>query len=139
MTRETRMLAGSLLVVIPTVMFGGATLLAHLVTGAPGYVDNPLRHGLWRAGHAHAGVYLVLSLVMLRYVDEATLSPAWRWIARLGVPVAAILVPAGFFLSVVSPQSTAPGPLLYLVYPGAVSLALGVVTLGVGLIRSART
>jgi hypothetical protein len=29
---------------------------------------------LWRAGHAHAGVYLVLSLVMLRYVDEAALS-----------------------------------------------------------------
>jgi formate hydrogenlyase transcriptional activator len=32
-----------------------------------GYADNSLRHDLWRAGHAHAGVYLVLSLVMLRY------------------------------------------------------------------------
>jgi hypothetical protein len=29
---------------------------------------------LWRAGHAHAGVWLVLSLVTLRYVDEAALS-----------------------------------------------------------------
>jgi hypothetical protein len=24
----------------------------------PGYSDNPLRRDLWRAGHAHAGVYL---------------------------------------------------------------------------------
>jgi hypothetical protein len=139
MTRETRLLAGWLLVVIPTVAFGGGALLAHLVGGAPGYADNPLRHALWRAGHAHAGVYLVLSLVMLRYVDDAVLPSALRWVARLGVPIAAILIPAAFFLSVVSPSATEPGPLLVLVYPGAVSLALGVVTLGVGLIRSART
>jgi hypothetical protein len=139
MTRETKMLAGALLVVIPTVMIGGAALLAHLVTGAPGYADNPVRHGLWRAGHAHAGVYLVLALVMLRYVDDAVLSSFWRWVARLGVPIAAILIPTAFFLSVVSPSATQPGPLLVLVYPGAVSLALGVVTLGIGLIRSART
>ena len=66
MTRESRMLAGILLVVIPTVMYGGLTLLMMLTTQAAGYADNPLRHDMWRAGHAHAGVYLVLSLVMLR-------------------------------------------------------------------------
>jgi hypothetical protein len=36
------------------------------------------RNRLWRAGHAHAGVHLVLSLVMLRYVGEAALSPSWK-------------------------------------------------------------
>ena len=61
MSRESRTLAGILLVVIPTVMFGGLSLLSFLTRGAVGYVDNPLRHDLWRAGHAHAGVYLVLS------------------------------------------------------------------------------
>jgi hypothetical protein len=55
------MLAEIILVTLPTVMFGGATLLAQLVGDAPGYADNPLRHDLWRAGHAHAGVYLILS------------------------------------------------------------------------------
>jgi hypothetical protein len=30
---------------------------------------------MWRAGQAHAGVYLVLWLIMRRYVDEALLSP----------------------------------------------------------------
>jgi hypothetical protein len=74
MSRESRMLAGVLLVVIPTVMYGGLTLLYFLTRGTPGYADNPLRHDMFRAGHAHAGVYLVLSLVMLRYVDEAALS-----------------------------------------------------------------
>jgi hypothetical protein len=68
MTRESRMTAGVLLVVLPSVMFGGLSLLMFLMRREPGYVDNPLRHDLWRAGHAHAGVYLVLSLVMLLYV-----------------------------------------------------------------------
>jgi hypothetical protein len=136
MSRESRMLAGVLLVTLPTVMFGGATLLRMLITSEPGYADNPLRHGLWRAGHAHAGVYLVLSLVMLRYVDEARLSAAWRWVARLGAPVAAILIPASFFLSVVSPDATQPSGLIQLAYLGALSLALAVLTLGIGLIRA---
>ena len=135
MSRESRMLAGIVLVTVPTAMFGGMTLLAHLVQRLPGYLDNPLRQNLWRAGHAHAGVYIVLSLVMLRYVDEATLSPTWKWVARLGAPVAAILIPASFFLSVVSPTSTAPSAVLNLVYPGALALGAAVLTLGVGLIR----
>lgn len=71
---------GILLVVIPSVMYGGLTLLGSVTSNVPGYNDNPLRHDLWRAGHAHAGVYLVLSLVMLRYVDEAALSPLWKWL-----------------------------------------------------------
>jgi hypothetical protein len=117
-------------------MFGGATLLSFLAGGAKGYADNPLRQDMWRAGHAHAGVYLVLSLVMLRYVDEATLSAPWRWVARLGVPIAAILIPAGFFLSTLSPDVRTPGAMLNLVYVGAVPLALAVITLGIGLIRA---
>ena len=75
MSRESRMFGGILLVVLPTVMYGGLTLLYSLTRNVPGYNDNPLRHGLWGAGHAHAGVYLILSLVMLRYVDEVVLSP----------------------------------------------------------------
>jgi len=88
------MTAGILLVVLPSVMYGGLSLLMLLQQGTPGFADNPLRHDLWRAGHAHAGVYLVLSLVMLRYVDEAILPPFWKWIARIGAPIAAVLIPA---------------------------------------------
>lgn len=138
MSRESRLLAGVLLVTIPTVMFGGMTLLSMLAGRAAGYVDNPFRQDMWRAGHAHAGVYLILSLVMLRYVDEADLGAGWKWVARLGAPVAAILIPAAFFLSTLSPTASSPTTLLRLAYPGAAALALAVLTLGVGLIRAAR-
>ena len=138
MSRESRMLAGVLLIVLPTVMFGGISLLKFLTSNEPGYVDNPLRQDLFRAGHAHAGVYLVLSLVMLRYVDEAILGPFWKWLARLGAPIAAILIPAAFFLSVVSPQAREPNGLINPAYIGAVFLASAVLTLGVGLVRAAR-
>ena len=138
MSRESRMAAGILLVVLPSVMYGGLSLLMFLTQGAPGFVDNPLRHDLWRAGHAHAGVYLVLSLVMLRYVDEALLPPFWKWIARTGAPIAAILIPAAFFLSVASPSAREPNGLMNLAYIGAVFLAAAVLSLGIGLIRAAR-
>ena len=138
MSRESRLFAGILLVVLPTVMFGGLSLLRFLITNSPGFVDNPLRHDFFRAGHAHAGVYLVLSLVMLRYVDEATLGPGWKWLARVGAPIAAILIPTAFFLSVASPEAREPNGLLNLAYIGALFLAAAVVTLGVGLIRAAR-
>src|SRR5262245_40449666 len=138
MSRESRMTAGILLVVLPSVMYGGLSLLMLLQQGTTGFADNPLRHDLWRAGHAHAGVYLVLSLVMLRYVDETVLSRFWKWIARIGAPIAAILIPAAFFLSVASPTAKEPNSLMYLAYVGALFLAFGVLTLGVGLIRAAR-
>jgi hypothetical protein len=132
------MLGGILLVVLPSVMFGGLSLLSFLTRNVPGYSDNPLRHDLWRAGHAHAGVYLVLSLVMLRYVDEAVLSPFWKWLARTGAPIAAILIPAAFFLCVASPNAKQPNGLINLAYIGALFLAAAVLSLGVGLIRGAR-
>lgn len=138
MSRESRMSAGILLVVLPSVMYGGLSLLSFLTRNVPGYSDNPLRHDLWRAGHAHAGVYLVLSLVMLRYVDEAVLPPFWKWFARTGAPIAAILIPAAFFLSVASPAATQPNALINLAYVGALFLAGAVLSLGVGLIRAAR-
>jgi hypothetical protein len=56
-----------------------------------------------------------------------------KWLVRGSIPVAAILVPAAFFLSVASPDATAPNALIYLAYVGAALLAVGV--LGVGLVR----
>lgn len=135
MTLETRRLAGALLIVIPTVAFGGVSLLRLLIDD-PAYADNPLRQDLWRAGHAHAGVLLVLSLVALPYVDQTRLTGLARTVARHGVPVAAILLPAAMFLSVLDAHATTPNRFIHLAWPGALSLAAGVVTLGVGLIRA---
>jgi hypothetical protein len=134
MTYESRLLAGILLIVLPSVMVGGVSILSLLI-GDPAYMENPLRQDLWRAGHAHAGVWLILALVALRYVDEANLSNLMRWIVRGSIPIAAILVPAAFFLSMLSPEAKAPNEFIYLAYVGAVLLAVGVLVLGVGLVR----
>lgn len=137
MSRESRMLAGVLLIVLPTVVFGGVSILSLLI-GDPDYMANELRQDLWRAGHAHAGVMLILSLILLRYVDEARLSEGWRQFARTAAPTTAILLPVAFFFSVLSPDATEPNAFIYLAYVGAALLTAGLLTLGVGLVRRAR-
>jgi heme/copper-type cytochrome/quinol oxidase subunit 4 len=81
----------------------------------------------------------VLSLVALRYVDEANLSEGMRWVVRLAFPVAAILISLAFFLSALSPQTTQPNALIYLAYVAGVVLAVGLLVLAVGLIRGRQT
>jgi Ni,Fe-hydrogenase I cytochrome b subunit len=137
MSTESRRMAGILLVVFPTVVFGGFSLL-NLLLHDPGYAANSLRQDLWRAGHAHAGVLLILSLVALRYIDDANLSERLKRAIRSAIPSTAILLPVAFFLSVLPPDATTPNPLIYLAYAGAVILALALLVLGVGLLRKNR-
>jgi hypothetical protein len=134
MSRESRVTAGILLVVLPAVVYGGTSILSLLI-GDPAYAQNELRQDLWRAGHAHAGVLLVLSLVTLRYADEASLPGRLKSFARHSIPASAVLLPAAFFLSVLSPDATEPNAMIYLAFVGAVLLASGVLVLGIGLIR----
>jgi hypothetical protein len=135
MTIESRRVAGLSLILVPAVVVGGVSVLTLLVHD-PAYLDNPLRQDLWRAGHAHAGVLLILSLVALRYVDEAKLTERTRATVRWAFPVAAVLMPLAFFLSVLDPGATEPNALIYLAYLGGVVLVAATLTLGVGLLRA---
>jgi len=128
------LVAGIVLIIVPTVEIGGASILSLLIAD-PQYAQNELRQDLWRAGHAHAGVWLVLSLVALRYVDEASLSEGMRWVVRLAFPAAAILMALAFFLSVLSPEANQPNAMIYLAYVAGVVLAMALLVLGVGLLR----
>jgi hypothetical protein len=135
-SNTSKTLAGVILVTVPTIEYGGSFLLGMLRRAETGYVDNPLRHDLFRAGHAHAGVMVLLSLICQLLADVVIL-PNWLlWIARLGAPCAAIMMPLGFFLSTVSPRVTEPTRMIWLVYAGAVILAVAILVLGVGLIRA---
>ena len=40
----------------------GVSLLGFISRRSPGYLDNPVRQKLFRAGHAHAGVLIILAL-----------------------------------------------------------------------------
>src|ERR671916_154775 len=137
MSPQSRLVAGIVLIVVPTVEIGGASILSLLIAD-PAYAQNELRQDLWRAGHAHAGVLLILSLVVLRYVDEARLAERTRWFVRLGIPSAAVIMPIAFFLSILSADDTEPNAVVYLAYVGGVLLITGLLTLGVGLVRAGR-
>ncbi len=62
LSNTSKLLAGIILITVPTIEFGGVFLLLMLQMVDPEYVDNPIRQGLFRAGHAHAGVLVILSL-----------------------------------------------------------------------------
>ena len=61
MSSTSRNFAAILLLLLVAVEFGGGSLLTLLTRRIPGYLDNPLRQNMWRAGHAHPGVWLVLA------------------------------------------------------------------------------
>jgi hypothetical protein len=127
-------IAGVLLIAVPTIALGGARLLTLIWGREPGYLDNPVRQDLWRAGHAHAGVLVILALVGMLYVDRAGLSSGLEALVRYTLAAAPILMPLGFFLSVASPQSERPNRLIYLVALGGLSLTVGALVLGIGLV-----
>jgi hypothetical protein len=132
MTREARLMSGIILITVPTIQYGGYFLLTSLMNKASGYMENPLRQNFFRAGHAHAGVIVILSLVCQMLADGAVLPDPLLWFVRIGVPLSAILISAGFFFSMLPPTATQAIGAVALIYAGAVILALAVVALGVG-------
>jgi hypothetical protein len=134
MSDESIRTAGILLITVPAVAFGGATLLRLIWRGEPGYLDNPVRQNLWRAGHAHAGVLVLLALVGMLYIDRAGLSGGLTLLVRLLLVLPPILMPLGFFLSVASPKAEHPNGLIYLVPLGGALLSAGAIILGIGLV-----
>ena len=136
MSRATRVMTGLTLILVPTIQFGGSFLLSALIDKESGYMANPLRQNFFRAGHAHAGVLTILSLVCQILVDAARLSAWLQWLVRVGTPLSGILISAGFFFSVLAPGATEPSRAIGLIYAGAVILAVSVVSLGVGLLRA---
>jgi hypothetical protein len=131
LSNAARVTAGTLLLTITLVEFGGWYML-RLVTGrAPA---TAFQKTFARAGHAHAGVLVILALVAQILADAAALDGPIASVARSGIPLAAILIPAGYFLSSAGQGRTEPNRLIGLIYLGAVALAAGVVALGIGLI-----
>jgi hypothetical protein len=115
-------------------MYGGATLLGTLTKGAAGISPGNLaldqtQWALFRAGHAHAGVWVVLSLVIQVLLDSAVLSPKLKWLARVAAPLAAVAISGGFFGLAYNSNFK------WLLYFGAACLVVAVLLTGAGLLR----
>lgn len=131
LTDESRYIAGAVLLTIVTIEVGG-WFMTRIVQDK--FAFTPFQKAFARAGHAHAGVLVTLSLVTLILADAAGLTGFWGWISRVCVPAAAALMSGGFFASSAGRGLTAPNKWIWILWLGATSLAIGVVTLGIGLL-----
>lgn len=131
LSADTRTTAGLILLSIVAIEWGGLFVL-RLVRGKQPVTD--FQKAFARAGHAHAAVLVTLALVCLILADAAKLSGILAVFGRNGIWAAAILMPAGFFFSSARKGATEPNRFIVLLYTGAASLALGVVSLGMGLL-----
>jgi len=131
LTDPARITAGIVLLSVVGIESGGA-FLVKVVTGK--VAATGFQTSFFRAGHAHAGVLVILGLVCLLLAEATDLTGLWRWLGATGVLVAAILMPAGFFLSAIGAGRDEPNRAVVLLPVGATVLAAGLVTLGVGLL-----
>ncbi len=133
LSEATRSTAGVLLLTVPLVQLGGYYMLRVVRGQVP---LTPFQQTFARAGHAHAGVFVILGLVAQLFVDGTRLEGFIATVARSGIPLAAILIPAGFFLSSAGRGRTRPNGLIALIDAGFAALAAGAITLAIGLLTA---
>ena len=95
MSNATKLISDTLFIIVPTIEFGGTFLLRLLSGEKPQFTE--FQRSMFRAGHAHAGVLVILALVAQIFMDQARLPETLGWAARIGFVLAALLVSGGFF------------------------------------------
>jgi len=134
MSPDARLMCGIALILIPTIVYGGLTVLYVVSNGTLGPAGpknlSPSQIGFYRAGHAHAGVLTLLALFLQIAVDHATMPPMLAWTVRIGVVAGALCVSGGFFAVA---HVRALRGLLYL---GAFLVAATTLMAGIGLLRT---
>jgi hypothetical protein len=115
-----------------TVEYGGWAMLGFLTgRGALG----GFRERFFAAGHAHAGVLLVLSLAYFVYLGRAGYSTGVQWLTGALLLAGVLAQSGGFFvhLGLGKPGRSSPGTVL--TRAGALLIAAALIILAVGLIR----
>jgi hypothetical protein len=134
MSPDARLMCGISLILIPTIVYGGLTVLgvvSNRLMGTPGPSNlSAMQVAFYRAGHAHAGVLTLLAVLLQIVIDYAAIPSSFVWPLRVGAIAASIFVSGGFF-AVAHARS-----LRIVLYTGAVLVAATTLTVGVGLIRS---
>ena len=118
------------IVSLVTVEWGGWALLS-VITGREEL--SGFRQRFLRAGHAHAGVLLVLSLVYYLYLPRADFSSGIEWASGIMLLVGIQAQAGGFFIHMARGEDggSSVGPRV--TRTGAVLIAVALITLAVGL------
>jgi hypothetical protein len=112
-------------------MYGGATLLQLINRGN---VLTPAQVGFFRAGHAHAGVLTLMSLLYHSFLDQTSLPLLVKHAACLAIVIGILAQSGGFFVHPI-PKWAALG--IKLTLSCAVILVCAIVVLIYGLITAA--
>jgi hypothetical protein len=119
-------------IALPTVMYGGYALLGLLTRGE--LTEFQLTY--FRAGHAHAGVLLLMALLYLHYMEQTRLSRGIKVGAAATVVAGILAQSGGFFLHMLVGQPGAPSIGTTVTSLGAVLLVGAILVLVYGLITS---
>jgi len=128
-------MCGIILLTVPTIQYGGYFLLT-ILSGRNKLRLTDFQKSMFRAGHAHAGVLVILSLIAQLFIDNIQQGASIEWMLRIGFPLAAILVSGGFFASASGRDVNSPNKSIVILYLGALVLAASLIILGVTLINS---
>jgi fucose 4-O-acetylase-like acetyltransferase len=120
----------SLLLVV-SVEYGGWSLMGFL-TGR-GQLGE-FQEQFFRAGHAHAGVLLVLSLVYFLYLDRTGYSTGVQWLAGLLLLLGIMAQSGGFFIHLGLGQKNRSSLGTIVTRTGALLLAAALIVLAIGLL-----
>ncbi|MET8147708.1 hypothetical protein [Actinoplanes sp. NPDC005259] len=127
-----QIIAGVVLLSVVGIAYGGTFLLKVARGSVPA---NELQQRFFRAGHAHAGVLVILGLLVLQLTQLNDVAQLWQALS-LGVLAAAILMPGGFFLSVAGRDPQRPNRFIALLWTGAALLVTGLAAAGIGLVAA---
>jgi hypothetical protein len=124
--------AAIVLIALPTVMFGGFSLLRLLTANRL----NEFQVAYFRAGHAHAGVLLVLALAVLDLLTRTDLSRPGQWAVGTLLLVGVLAQSGGMFLhmGIGKPGQWSAGNSMTVA--GAVLLAAAMLTTAVAVIAT---
>ena len=117
-------------IALPTVMYGGYSLL-HLIN--KGGVLAPYQAGWFRAGHAHAGVLLLMSLLFYIFLNKTAYSLTVKNLTCAVLAVGVLAQSGGFFIHMI-PSKAALGTKVTVT--GAALLVCAIAMLVYGLITA---
>lgn len=119
---------------LPTIAFGGYFLLSILKRQSGTENVTSEQRDYFRAGHAHAGVLVLLAIVGQLVLDYSRFNESITWVLRIGLFVAPMLISGGFFGGAPRKAGAPTTPLIKLIPVGAIVLALSTIGVGVSLL-----
>jgi len=118
---------------LPTVMYGGYSLLRLINQGDR---LTPFQTMWFRAGHAHAGVLLLMSLLYFQFLDQTALGPTAKQVGCITMFVGILAQSGGFFLHMIVGRANEPSVGTAVTTAGAALLTTAIGILIYGLVTT---